>query len=571
MTMPGTSSDPERPICPEPRNGGSVALWTLSRVRRFGRDEDGALIIFSLLIFVLMLMIGGLAIDVMRAENERARIQNTIDRAVLAATDLDSSADPVDVVTDYMEKAGLGHLDYTPTVTQSGSWPVLTGRSVSLETESSVPTLFIGLLGIDTLGSVASSGAIETINDIEISLILDVSGSMNETGADGGTKLEGLKTAAKRFIDQILTTTAADRVTISIVPYSTQVSLGPTLAAQYALTSEHNYSYCADFPSTAFTTTTLSPTATLQRTGHFDPWTWYTDASRPGPKTLVCRTEDAFHIQPWSDDATALKDQIDGFTAEGNTSIDVAVKWGTALLDPSSRGVLQNLIDGGSVRSVYSGRPHDYNRASTLKFMIVMTDGINTAQYYLNDSYKSGLSDVWRHSTGNGNGAGNERFSARDEEAGDTDSDGRWGEDYFVFRNHSGGGGRYWDDSPKGDGAAERLTWPEVWAEMTMSYHAYYGRYAQYWNASNYWNWYYAPYSYVTSTTKDARLNQICTAAKNRNIEIFTIGFEVTDYSAQVMQNCASTPNHFYRVEGLEIGYAFASIANQINQLKLTQ
>ena len=70
---------------------------------------------------------------------------------------------------------------------------------------------------------------------------------------------------------------------------------------------------------------------------------------------------------------------------------------------------------------------------------------------------------------------------------------------------------------------------------------------------------------------KDDRLADICSAAKDQGVVVFTIGFEVTDHSASVMRNCASTPNHFYRVEGLDIEYAFASIANQINQLKLTQ
>lgn len=542
-----------------------------SRSRRFGRDESGALVIYTLFLFFMMLIIGGLAIDVMRAENDRAMVQNTIDRAVLAATDLDSSADPVDVVNDYMNKAGLGHLSFTPTVTESGSYPVLTGRSVELTTQSRVPTLFMSLLGIHSLGTVADSGAIETINDIEISLILDVSGSMGQNGQDGGTKIENLQAAAKKFIDQILTTTAADRVTISIVPYSTQVSAGPVLSALYNFTNEHAYSFCADFAASAFSTTTLSPSASLQRTGHFDPWTWYNNSRGTGPSRLVCRTENAFHIQPWSDDADALKTQIDALTAEGNTSIDVAVKWGTALLDPSSRTVLGNLADAGVVREVYRGRPHDYNRASTLKFMIVMTDGINTAQYYLNNGYDDGLSDIWRDASGNGNGAGNERFSAQDREVGDSDGDGRYNEDYFIFRNFGGGGGRYFDNQPKGGASAQRLTWPQVWAEMSLSAHAYYGRYAQRYQSSDYWDWYYDPRSYIPASTKDSRLDTICSAAKNQNIEIFTIGFEVTDYSAQVMESCASTPNHFYRVEGLEIGYAFSSIANQINQLKLTQ
>ena len=39
---------------------------------------------------------------------ERTKIQNTIDRAVLAAADLDQTLDPSAVVTDYMDKAGVG-------------------------------------------------------------------------------------------------------------------------------------------------------------------------------------------------------------------------------------------------------------------------------------------------------------------------------------------------------------------------------------------------------------------------------------------------------------------------------
>ena len=73
------------------------------------------------------------------------------------------------------------------------------------------------------------------------------------------------------------------------------------------------------------------------------------------------------------------------------------------------------------------------------------------------------------------------------------------------------------------------------------------------------------------NSTKNNRLDDICDAAKDEDVVIFAIGFEVTDSSDAVMQSCASTASHFYRVEGLDIDYAFASIKNQINKLKLTQ
>ncbi|MEI6098970.1 MAG: Tad domain-containing protein, partial [Alphaproteobacteria bacterium] len=86
----------------------SVRKWGLgARLRGFCRDQDGALIIFGLMLFILMLMIGGLAVDLMRHENTRTRLQNTLDRSVLAAASLNQTRPPADVVRDYMLKAGL--------------------------------------------------------------------------------------------------------------------------------------------------------------------------------------------------------------------------------------------------------------------------------------------------------------------------------------------------------------------------------------------------------------------------------------------------------------------------------
>ena len=74
------------PQLPDPSTARPRALRR--RLNRFRQDEDGGLIIFSLYLFVMMLMIGGLAVDFMRYEITRTRLQNTLDRAVLAAADL---------------------------------------------------------------------------------------------------------------------------------------------------------------------------------------------------------------------------------------------------------------------------------------------------------------------------------------------------------------------------------------------------------------------------------------------------------------------------------------------------
>jgi len=550
---------------PESRSRSRLRLSTALSL--FRREEDGSFIIFSLFIFMVMIMIGGIAIDVMRFENLRTTMQNTVDRAVLAAADLDQTMDPEEVVADYLDKAGMGDLPYTVNVVENTVGDTVVGRRVAISSEVAMKTYFMSMMGTPTISVPATTAATEAINEIEVSLVLDVSGSMG-----WNNKLRNMQDAATDFVDEIMTNSLDGGVSMSVVPYSTQVNAGATLAGQFNLTGEHGYSHCVDFSATDFATVGLSNTIPLQRTAHFDPWTSYT---RDDPQNFVCRTEADFEITPWSTSSTALKNQIDGLTASGNTSIDIAAKWGTALLDPSTAPVLSNLVATGAVDADLDGRPAAHNNNDVLKFMVLMTDGINTTQYGIKPSHASGPSGIWRDPDSG-------RYSMEDEESNDTDRDGRWREDYWIAGGWNKSFGRFWnndiwDRRPNGSVAtgsqrnAYELDWSEVWARMPLHTVAYNFFYLRYWNANHYWNFRDAAWNWVNAAEKDARLNQICTQAKNEGIVIFAIGFEVTDYSAGVMQNCASTANHFYRVEGLDISYAFKSIANQINQLKLTQ
>ena len=74
----------------------------------FLRSEDGSLIVFGLFVFLLMAVVAGMAVDFMRFETQRTRLQSTLDRAILAASSLDQTADPEYIVMDYFNKAGLG-------------------------------------------------------------------------------------------------------------------------------------------------------------------------------------------------------------------------------------------------------------------------------------------------------------------------------------------------------------------------------------------------------------------------------------------------------------------------------
>ena len=143
------------------------------RISDFARNEDGVITIFTIFIMLMMLMVAGVGVDLMQNEMRRTALQNTVDRAVLAAADLDQTLDPTAVVEDYFDKTGLSEF-LTDVRPSSG----LNYRNVTAEAFMQTNTQFMSLLGVDTLPVPAYSQAVEEVPNVEISLVLDISGSM---------------------------------------------------------------------------------------------------------------------------------------------------------------------------------------------------------------------------------------------------------------------------------------------------------------------------------------------------------------------------------------------------------
>lgn len=76
--------------------------------------------------------------------------------------------------------------------------------------------------------------------------------------------------------------------------------------------------------------------------------------------------------------------------------------------------------------------------------------------------------------------------------------------------------------------------------------------------------------SYVSST-KNSRMQTVCTAAKNAGIVIYGIAFEAPSDGQTQIRNCATSDAHYFNANGLEISTVFRAIASQISYLRLTQ
>jgi Flp pilus assembly protein TadG len=505
---------------------------------RFARSEDGGMIALGLIFFTLMVMMGGLAVDLMRYEAVRTQLQQTSDRAALAAASLRQKRTPASVVEDYFAKAGLSEYlqSVTPLVT-------LNAKSVDIVARAEVHPFFMPMLGIDEMTAPANSGAMERITDVEISLVLDISGSM-----ENNNRMENIQTAAGAFVADVINNNEANRTTVSIIPYSGHVNLGADLASKFNITSTHSDSYCVDLPSTAFSSIHVARTTPLVQASHFDP---YSGTSTRTASRWFCPTG-GNTILPLSDSVEDLQGRINAMVPTENTSIDLGVKWGAALLSPQVQGI---------VSGTHANRPFDPAVREVLKVLVVMTDGDNTTQHIMNTAYKgTGLSNIWRDNSTGALAAYINRSSTSNDYYWKTGST-TWGWTANPFDKTTG---------------TTRLTWDQVWQYATLNFVAdrLYAKARESAGftsniTSSYWTGQFRSTS--GTSTKNTRLQSICTAAKNAGITIFGISFEAGTAGQTQIRNC-STLGNFHNVVGApELSSAFTAIASQINHLRLTQ
>ncbi|MCA2011053.1 pilus assembly protein TadG-related protein [Cereibacter sphaeroides] len=321
-------------------------------LHRFARDEDGTLVVFSLFIFLAMLMFGGLAVDMIRYENERIRMQSAADRAVLAATmlrDNEGSATPEQILQAYFAAEGLSdQLGDHYRIEEDNE----NGRVITVYPAATVPSLFMQLLGIDSFAMTTPAQAAETIDggpDVELVMVLDVSGSMN-----GQQKLGAMQTAAVNLTSTLLND--ADEigdVGITLVPYDTYVLPPPGFLNFFSNAAGNGA--CNDWLL----------------------WTQITSSLNLLTNRRNCNTATWRTVRPYVSDATLAETYINDLRAAGTTSIDLGIRYGALFFDPTIRPAISQLIANGDIDPAFEGRPYDWTEPNVVRALILLTDGTN--------------------------------------------------------------------------------------------------------------------------------------------------------------------------------------------------
>ena len=541
---------------------------------RFLHREEGSLSIFTLFIFILVLMISGMAVDLIAHERKRVMVQNTLDTAVLAAGSLaagaDSEAAMTAMVRDYAAKAGIdpASVSVTPQITGASS------RIVTATATFNSDTMFMNLMGIEQLNGGAVGQAEEGREKVEIVLVLDVSGSMSNGG-----KIEALRPAAKDFVTEIIGKLGSDRVMISVVPYNHQVHLDDPLRSRITWANQtvnvpgaasagthagairsydtHNpNSRCARFRDADFTTTALgSVEGSAMFSGLSDGGITF-GAQYPN-RASWCSSYYA-PVYLYDNDESDLHDFIDTLRGEGWTSIDYGIKWGVGLLERGFAPVVQDMVDNNLLPADVAGHPAAFTEPDVKKVVVLMTDGMNTAHLDMGDTYKSGPSRIW-YSDSLANG---DEYDGYLVEMPSNPASQRW------YRPRSAG--TTGDDGFLASLPSDAVQW---------DYHRVYERFRTRDIAEYFFRLDPAAYTAHDNArvdvggygTADTRTRTICGEARDMGIDIYTIAFQAPASSETLLRDCAGLAGRYFDVDGLDIATAFEAIVVELTKLKLTQ
>ena len=339
------------------------ALMTTER--RLSKDESGNVAIMFALVLVVLTFTAGMAIDYSRVAHTNSKIAAAADAAALAAGRalLDGRYTDAEIKTlaqayfqENLSDGGFGTIsNLTVTVNRDNS-------TVTFDVDADVPMTLTKVMGYDKADLPVSSAVVFEQNDIELSLALDITGSMR------GKKLADLKEASNDLIDILMPDAGTSHnVRIGIAPYAAAVNAGP-----YAANVSNNASIDG---------------CVWERTG---PQAFTAAAPGSGaylsagatPRDIDLSEGISFYscpratVTPLTDDKRALKDDIRALRAGGYTAGHLGAAWASYLISPEWSSIWPA-----------SSAPVAYDDTNTIKVALLMTDGI------FNTAYQNGASN----------------------------------------------------------------------------------------------------------------------------------------------------------------------------------
>lgn len=184
-------------------------------------------------VLVMAALIGG-AVDMSRAYQTQSRLQSACDAGVLAGrravttNGFDSAASQQ--AEDYFamnfdeDLQGTANTAFVPDGDASGN-------AITATASTEMPMLLMQIFGKQTMDLVVSCSSTMGVGNSDVTMVLDVTGSMGTSLSGGGTRLSALQAAMKNFYNTVETATDGSnaRIRYAFVPFSTTVNVGQLL------------------------------------------------------------------------------------------------------------------------------------------------------------------------------------------------------------------------------------------------------------------------------------------------------------------------------------------------------
>lgn len=430
----------------------SILLTITVFAARFKRNDRGAVAVVIALALIPLMVAAGMAIDLSRAYLVKARLSNALDAAGLAVGSMrTNTADKVFLKAKFLEFVALNYaaddLGATHDLTFDDQ-----GGIITVTGKASLDTVFMRIVGIDTMTVGADAEIVVETNGLELVMVLDNTGSMKSNGKLGDMKTSALELIDILFGDQV----NPQLLKVGLVPFDQTVNIG-TANATYVPNANSmawgmsSWGGCVMARTYPHDVRDSNPAAS----GAWEPYyfpnsSWDHNKYCPNP------------ITPLTNDRATLESEINAMEALGSTHINLGAVWGWRTISPG-----EPFTEGAA-----------YNDPDWNKAVIILTDGENT----MIDSYYSAYGDLSEGNLGTTN---------------------------------------------KNAAASEM----------------------------------------------DDRLLEVCTGMKNDGIIVYTITFQVNDFTTrQLFENCATDPGKYYdSPDAATLNVAFRAIGAELKNLHLSR
>jgi Flp pilus assembly protein TadG len=377
---------------------------TMKQIRlSFLRDERGVAAPIIALALTSLISATGASVDYARAQMVQTKLADTLDAAGLAAGATLSSQEPTEVAQNYFDvNFPQGYMDaqLAPLSVQENS----THTQLTLSASATIPTVFMGIVGIDTMNVDATSEITRKTGGLELTLVLDNTGSM------AGSKLTSLKSASSELVNILFgENETEEKLFIGVVPFSQAVNVGPSHTSwlnsnpSSLFWGPASWAGCVENSATEALDTDDTPPPTQRWPVYYwadddnNDWRRNNGQARSGLGNALgpnkgCPQE----VLRMTNVKADILGSLNTMQAVGNTHVNVGAVWGWRMLSPRWRGLWGGTMDANSL-------PLDYGTPHMSKAVVIMTDGENTMSSTVRSAY--GYLSERRLGTNNGTNA----------------------------------------------------------------------------------------------------------------------------------------------------------------------